>query len=270
MFAVAGGGDAAEVVGVACQDGFDGFPDGGAVFMEGEFIQDEIAGEAAGGAGICGEDFDAAIEAMGADVEFEAHGFEMEGVGFVHGFIPGAIELADLNAFGEKLGAVFAGIGEDGDEAAGSGDKAVHGPGGEGEGFADLPGPVQDEDAGLAVAEDGFLIRAEMDGGTEFDAGGFGGSVECGMRSAELGGVGLEGEAAVVGIVGVVAGVDLFLFIFWGRHSEWGWKYDCVLRVAWGGFPADSGTTADVSDFKFEISNFKWQSPSAGLVAVFI
>ena len=50
--AIAGGSDAAEVIGVAGEDGFGGFPDGEAVFVEGELVQDEVAGEAAGGAAV--------------------------------------------------------------------------------------------------------------------------------------------------------------------------------------------------------------------------
>ena len=44
-------GDAAEVIGIGREDRFSGFPDGGGVFVEGEFVEDEVAGESAGGAG---------------------------------------------------------------------------------------------------------------------------------------------------------------------------------------------------------------------------
>ena len=163
MAAVAGGGDAAEVVRVGGEDGFGGFPDGGGVFVEGEFVEDEVAGEAAGGAWVGGEDFDAAGLAVGADADFHAHVLEFEAAGEVLGFELGAVEVADFGAFGEEFGAVFAGVGEDGDEAAGAGEEAVDGPGGEGEGFADLAGPMKDEDAGGAVHEDGDLIGTESD-----------------------------------------------------------------------------------------------------------
>jgi len=60
MFAVTGGSNAAEEVGVGRENGLGGLPDGIGILVEGKFIEDEVAGEAAGGAGIGGEDFDAA------------------------------------------------------------------------------------------------------------------------------------------------------------------------------------------------------------------
>src|SRR4051794_37163889 len=64
---VGSAGDAAEVIGVGAEDWFGGFPDGGAVFVKGELVEDEIAGKAAGGAWVGGEDFDAAGLAVDSD-----------------------------------------------------------------------------------------------------------------------------------------------------------------------------------------------------------
>ena len=172
MAAIAGAGDAAAVIGVAGEDGFGGFPDGVAVLVEGEFIEDEIAGEAAGGAGIGGEDLDAAgaFEAIAdeGDADFHAHVVVGEVGRLVTGLHEEAEAVTNVLAFEDEFGAVFAGVGEDGDEPGIMGaefvHEAVHGPGGEDVAFAELPGPMEDEDA-AAIFEDAFLVAPELKGG---------------------------------------------------------------------------------------------------------
>ena len=72
-------------------------------------------------------------------------------------------EAADFGAFEVEFHAVGFGVAEDGDEASGILDEAVHGPGGEGEGFAGLAAPEPDFDAILAIIEGGLLISAKLD-----------------------------------------------------------------------------------------------------------
>ena len=88
--------------------------------MEGKFIEDEVAGETAGGAGIGGENLDAAGFVVAENADFQAHVVISEVGGLVLGLEFGVVEAADLGAFGDELGAVVAGVGEDGDEAAGA------------------------------------------------------------------------------------------------------------------------------------------------------
>ena len=70
--------------------GFGGFPDGVGVFVKGEFVEDEVAGEAAGGAWIGGENFDAAGRRQDAGGPSGDAGFGVEGFEFGVG---GEIEL---------------------------------------------------------------------------------------------------------------------------------------------------------------------------------
>ena len=67
---------------------------------------------------------------------------------------------ADGLAFVGEFDAVLAGVAEDSDEAAGTGEKAINGPRGEDIAFADLAGPVEDGDASGVVLEDGDLVVA--------------------------------------------------------------------------------------------------------------
>ena len=158
MFAVGGAGDAAQKVFVGGENGFGGFPDGGGVFVVGEFVEDEVAREAASGAGVGGEDLDAAGLAVDGDACFGVEGFEA-GVGREVELFEGLVEeVADFGAAAVEFDAVGAGVGEDGDEAARAGEEAVDGPGGEGEGFSGLAGPEEDLDAGGLVVEDLALV----------------------------------------------------------------------------------------------------------------
>ena len=80
--------------------------------------------------------------------------------------------VTNVLAFEDEFGAVFAGIGEDGDEpgvmSAEFVHEAVHGPGGEDVALAELPGLMEDEDA-AAIFEDAFLVEPELkDGGIGF------------------------------------------------------------------------------------------------------
>ena len=83
------------------------------------------------------------------------------GVGEVELFVRDLEEAADFGAFEVEFHAVGFGVAEEGDEAAGILDEAVHGPGGEGEGFAGLASPEPDLDAVGAVFEGGALVGAE-------------------------------------------------------------------------------------------------------------
>ena len=110
VFAIGRAGDAAEVIGIGGEDGFGGFPDGLAVFVEGEFIEDEVAGETASGARICSEDFDASDEAIDGDAGFEVQALEGL-VGAEVDLFEGAFGgMADFGAFGVEFDAVGAGI----------------------------------------------------------------------------------------------------------------------------------------------------------------
>ena len=168
VLAVAGGGDAAAEIGIAGKDRFGGFPDGGAVFVEGEFVEDEVAGKTAGGAGIGGEDFDAADLAFALDADFHAHLLKGRvGRGFLHlEFLPE--NTADLGAFEQKLRAVFARVGKHRHQMALHFvfEQAVNGPGRERETFADLPRPMQNNHTRPAVVEDGHLVGPEIHGGS--------------------------------------------------------------------------------------------------------
>ena len=77
--------------------------------------------------------------------------------------------VANFLAFENEFGAVFAGVGEDGDEPGVVGaefvQETVNGPGGEDIAFAELAGPMEDEDAAGAVVEDPFLVEPELEGG---------------------------------------------------------------------------------------------------------
>jgi len=96
VFAVWGGGDAALVVWVGGEDGFGGFPDGVGVFVEGEFVEDEVAGEAAGGAWVGGEDFDSSGGRQDAGDPSGDSGFGVEGFEFGVG---GEVVLFDGRVF---------------------------------------------------------------------------------------------------------------------------------------------------------------------------
>ena len=75
---VGSAGDAAEVIGMGGKDRFDGFPDGDAVFMESEFVEDQITGKATSGARTGGENFDAAGASVDGEARFEIHCCEVE------------------------------------------------------------------------------------------------------------------------------------------------------------------------------------------------
>ena len=133
MFAIGCGCNAAEEVFVGGEDGLGSFPDGVRVVVEGEFVEDEVAGEAAGGARAGSEDEDAAGMAVEGDAGFCFEGFEAC-VGGEVGLFEGLVEeVADFGAFAVEFDAVEAGVGEDGDEAARAGEDAVDSPGSEGE-----------------------------------------------------------------------------------------------------------------------------------------
>jgi hypothetical protein len=192
VFAVGGAGDAAEVVWIGGEDGFGGFPDGGGVFVEGEFVEDEVAAEAAGGAGVGSEDFDAAGLAVDGDASFGVEGFEAVVGGEVDLF-EGAVEkVADFGAAAVEFDAIRAGVGENGDEAARAGEEAFDGPCSEGEGFSGLAGPEEDLDAGGVVVEDGALVGAE--GNLQI--------AECGFRIADFEQEGTEGAENRRGVDG--------------------------------------------------------------------
>jgi hypothetical protein len=158
--AIAGAGNAAKKIFVAAEDGFGGFPDRDVVLVKGEFVENEIAAEAASGARVGGEDFDAAFAAGDADADFGGEKVEFDGAGF--GFEDGAVFVADGLAFLGELGAVLLAVAENGDEAAGSGEESIDGPRGENGALAELARPVETEDAGGVVAEDGDLIRTKF------------------------------------------------------------------------------------------------------------
>jgi hypothetical protein len=96
------------------------------------------------------------------DADFGGEKVELNGAGF--GFESGAVFGADGLAFLGELDAVLLAVGKNGDEAAGSGQQAIDGPGGEDGAFAELARPVQAEDAGGYVTEDWDLV------GTKFHA----------------------------------------------------------------------------------------------------
>ena len=75
VFAIGRAGDATKVIGLRGENRFGGAPDGGGILMEGKFVEDEIAGETAGGAGIGGENFDTTDFAGDANACFAVHGF---------------------------------------------------------------------------------------------------------------------------------------------------------------------------------------------------
>ena len=78
------------------------------------------------------------------------------------GFEDGAVLSADGLAFLGELSAVLLAVAKDGDETAGACEKAIDGPGSENGAFAELARPMQAEDAGGVVGEDGDLVRAQM------------------------------------------------------------------------------------------------------------
>jgi hypothetical protein len=160
--AVASGGDAAEEIFVAGENGFGGFPNGDIVLLESEFVEDEVAAKAARGAWVGGEYFDAAFAALDFDADFRGEEVEFDGAGF--GFENCAVFGADGLAFLGEFGAVLLAVAEDGDEAAGTAEEAVNGPGGEDGAFAELTRPMEAEDSGGVVGEDRDLI------GTKFHA----------------------------------------------------------------------------------------------------
>lgn len=165
VFAVGGGSDAAEEIGMGSEGGFGGFPDGGGVFVEGKFVENEIAEEAAGGAGIGGANADAAALAIDADAGFGVEGFEAV-VGGEIDLVEGALEeFADFGAAAVEFDAVLAGVGKNGDGSARAADEAMHGPSGEGEGFAGLAAPKPDLNAVGLVLEGGELVGAEVEEG---------------------------------------------------------------------------------------------------------
>ena len=73
-----------------------------------------------------------------------------------------AVLGADGLAFLGEFSAVLLAVAENGDEAAGPGEGSIDSPGGEDGGFAELAGPMEAEDAGGVVVEDGDLIRAQF------------------------------------------------------------------------------------------------------------
>ena len=93
MAAVGGAGDAAEEIRVGGEDGFGGFPDGGAVFVKGEFVEDEIAGKSTSGAQVDGKDFDATDLTVDGDAGFADEAVEFDRIGQV-------VDLEWQEAFG--------------------------------------------------------------------------------------------------------------------------------------------------------------------------
>ena len=162
LTAVAGAGDAAQKIFVAAENRLGGFPDGGVVLVKGEFVEDEVAAETAGGAGIRGEDFDAAFAAGDFDADLGGEEVEFDGARF--GFEDSAVFGADSLAFLGKFGAVLLAVRKNCDQAAGASEESVNGPGGEDGRFAKLAGPVQAEDASGVVVENGDLIRSKFHG----------------------------------------------------------------------------------------------------------
>ena len=75
-----------------------------------------------------------------------------------------AVFVADGLAFLREFSAILLAVAENGDEAAGASEKAIDCPGGEDGTLAKLARPVQAEDAGGVVVEDGDLVRAKFHG----------------------------------------------------------------------------------------------------------
>ena len=94
------------------------------------------------------------------DADFGAEKVNFDGAQF--GFEDGAVLGGDGLAFFGELSAVLLAVAEDGDEAAGTGEKAIDGPSGEDGGFAELACPVEAEDASGVVVEDRNLLRTEF------------------------------------------------------------------------------------------------------------
>ena len=84
----------------------------------------------------------------------------VDGAGF--GLEDGAVFVADGLAFLGELSDILLAVAENGDEATGSGEKAIDCPGGEDGAFAELPSPVQAEDSGRVVFENRNLIGAKF------------------------------------------------------------------------------------------------------------
>ena len=163
VLAVGSAGDAAEIVFVAGQDGAGFGPDGSAVLVKGEFIEDKIARETAGGERIGGENDDASSATVHGDAGFAFHVFETIIAAEIDLLEGAAHETADFSAFTVEFDAVHDGVGKDGDGPAGNGDETIDGPGGESERFSHLPGPKPEFDAGGAVEESLPLIGTELD-----------------------------------------------------------------------------------------------------------
>src|SRR5437763_766738 len=79
MAAVRGAGDAAEKVAVCAQNRLGSFPNRGAVFVESEFVEDQVAGEAAGSTGIGWKNFYSADLTIGFEADFVVHAIELRG-----------------------------------------------------------------------------------------------------------------------------------------------------------------------------------------------
>lgn len=161
--AVGGAGDATEKILVGLEDGMGSGPNGGAVLVESEFVEDEIAGETAGGQRIGGEDENAAGLALHDNARLVFHGLETVVRGEIDLFKSVAHEIADLGAFEVEFGAVEFGIGKNGDCTAGITDQAIDGPGGERERLSGLTAPEPDLDAVGFIVEGFGLVRTKGD-----------------------------------------------------------------------------------------------------------
>ena len=138
--AVARGGDAAEEVRVGGEDGFGRVPDGGGVLVEGELVKDQVTGEAAGGAGIGRQHFNAPDLPLDFHGDLKSHvlvgdrGREILEAVLLDDLLLRLVEqAADLGGLERKLLSVVLRVGEDGDEASGTRDQTVDGPCREGE-----------------------------------------------------------------------------------------------------------------------------------------
>ena len=129
--------------------------------MEGEFVQNQVAGEAPGRARVGGEDLDAAPLAGDLDAAFDPHVFDQRAGGQVLLFKRDAEQRANLRAFADELRAVVAAVGEHGDEPPRPGEQPVNRPRREHVALADLAAPMQGQQPGLGP-EDRFLKRAEL------------------------------------------------------------------------------------------------------------
>ena len=172
MFAVSRGGDAAQEIRVATEDGFGGFPDRAAVLVKSKFVEDKIATETTGGAGIRGENLDATHDIPAADAEFHAQFraiYQRSGILLFKGRFE---QTAYRSALFKELRAVIARVREHGDKATGAGEESIHSPGGERVRFADLPRPMQHQNARGAIFKDGALVAAQGNERGVFGGGG--------------------------------------------------------------------------------------------------